>query len=123
MDAQIGSSASIPGSYPTWDFSTIANGTGVIVPIIYDQSEVSQQSSVAAFTQKGLIPQAPTIGVDWISYLTGNGSYSEYNLDADIRVALNNVGAQYIPQYSVLNGNLSVRIVQAATIIPNNGQV
>lgn len=123
MDAQMGSVSSTVGQYPQWDFNTNTSGSGVIVPIIYDQNEAAQQSYVAAFTQVGLVPLAPTVGVDWMSFLTGNGSYSEYSLDADIRKALNNVGAQYAPQYSVLNGNLSVKIVQSSSIIPNNGQV
>ncbi len=123
MDAQMGSVSSVTGQYPQWDFNTTVSGTGVLVPIIYDQNEAGQQSYVAAFTQVGLVPLAPTVGVDWMSFLTGNGSYSEYSLDADIRKALNNVGAQYAPQYSVLNGNLSVKIVQSSSIIPNNGQV
>ena len=81
--------------------------------LLNTKAEEQQRVIVAAFTQRGTIPQMPESGVQWAEYLTQQISASELN--SQIMKAIQDCGGSfaYRPEYTTLNGKLLVRIVEA----------
>ena len=81
--------------------------------LLNTKAEEQQRVVVAAFTQRGSIPELPSSGVQWAEYLTQQISASELN--SQIMDALQNCGGSfaYRPEYTVIDGKLFVKIVEA----------
>jgi hypothetical protein len=105
MEALLTTTQTIAGAYPYWDFQVV----GGIVPIITGTEEQAQNANVIAYTQKGLIPQAPAIGVNWTGLLVGNES--PLGIDTDIVQGITLANLPYRPTYSLVKNNLIVNIV------------
>lgn len=109
MDALLTNTQTVQGTYPYWDFQVAGN----IVPILLGQIEQSQQAIVIAYTQKGLIPQMPTVGVNWTGVLAGSENFS--SIDVDIVAGLNTAKLPYRPYYSIVGANnngINVRLIK-----------
>ena len=104
MDFTVGSSSETTGtSFPNWDLAV----TSGIVPFIEGDPADVQAASISAFIQLGSIPQLPDIGVPWVEFLTKQVTFG--NLDAAIRQSAANANvSKFVPQYDILNGNLTV---------------
>lgn len=92
-----------------WDFS-VKNGKLLIV----DNAVADEQRAIiSAFLQRGTVPQAPGLGIQWVEVLTGDVMPQEVN--NQIRDAIMEVtgGAKYFPKYSMKNGMLSVEVEKA----------
>lgn len=77
------------------------------------KAEEQQRVIVAAFTQRGTIPQLPEAGVQWAEYLTKQISASELN--SQIMKAIQDCGGSfaYRPEYNTIKDRLIVTIVEA----------
>ena len=109
MDALLTNTQTVQGVYPYWDFQVAGN----IVPILLGQIEQSQQAIVIAYTQKGLIPQVPQVGVNWTGLLAGNDNFS--SIDTQIVQGLNQAKLPYKPYYSLSgssNNAINVKLVK-----------
>ena len=104
MDFTMGSSSDTTSTtFPVWD---LAVTSGVVDFIDGNPGDV-QAASIAAFLQLGSIPQLPDLGVPWVEFLTRQVSFG--NLDAAIRQSAANANvSQFVPQYDILDGNLTV---------------
>lgn len=111
MDMQLQSSVTSANQYQTWDYAVV-NG---IVPILHDSGsktslEDNQAATVAAFIQKGTVPQLPTFGVEWVEFFTHQISFGV--VDGDIKTNLNAIGLnKYYPTYDIVNENLVCKVV------------
>ncbi len=108
MDAQVIGIAGTPTTMPQMDLYVPPATTGQhIVPMITGQTEEEQQAQVACSEVLGSIPQLPSSGVDWPTFLVGSGSFPA--LDASIRQNLSDSGrSDYQPTYDIINDALSV---------------
>lgn len=108
-----------------FDFLTTSSSGGVEVPIIYNQDELDQQSTLAAFVQLGNDPNNPSTGVDWIGFMTqsnnsGMGS-GIMSIDSQIRSSLSSIGSNHMPQYSQNNTTLNIAIVNQSGYTSGGG--
>jgi hypothetical protein len=90
-------------AYPTWDFA-YSEGR---VPYLEEDLEKQQKAEISCFMQKGLVPQIPTVGCDWLSFFLKRISFAD--LDAQIHQML--IGAElteYSPSYSASDDLLIV---------------
>ena len=107
MDARMQSTQSIPNQFQTWDYY-VADG---IVPILEGSQEESQTAMIAAYLQKGTIPQLPETGIPWVEFFTGQVQFNE--VDGAIKNALNQVGlTQFYPTYDLVNDNLIATVTK-----------
>lgn len=124
MDAEI---VGIPGggsSLPQMDLFVPSAATGShAVPIVTGQAEEEQQAQVLCQQVLGSIPQVPSGGVDWPSYLAGQISPAAFGaLDASIRANLSAGGRDdYRPVYDIVNDALSVAAVKQTPLTIQTG--
>jgi len=105
MDARMQSSQTITGQYQTWDYY-VADG---IVPILEGTLEESQSATMAAFIQRGTIPQLPEIGVQWVEYFMSEVPFNE--IDNQIKNNLNLLSLiDYYPTYDFINDQLVAKV-------------
>ncbi len=92
---------------PVLDFNLSFDGNLITIT---GSAEEKQRAIVAAFTQRGTIPQLPETGVQWAELLTGQVGYSEVN--SQILQAIHESAGTfaYIPKYTSENGKLLVTI-------------
>lgn len=101
MDAKMASTVTEAGAYPTWDF-VCSSG---IVPYIEGDEESDQRAELACFLQKGLLPQLPTLGVDWVAFFLKELSFGD--LDGEIRQMLSDSGdTSHVVTYSANDDKL-----------------
>jgi len=99
------SSQSIPNQFQTWDYY-VSNG---IVPILEDSPEDEQAAMIAAYLQKGTVPQLPDSGIPWVEFFTGEVQFNE--VDGAIKQALNSIGlTSFYPSYDLVNDNLICKV-------------
>lgn len=92
-----------------WDF-VVNEDTGTFEIMPDELSEEQQRAIVAAYTQRGSIPQLPDVGVQWAELLTESVGASEVNAQV-IDAIQNNAGTfAYIPVYSKVDNQLMVEI-------------
>jgi hypothetical protein len=89
------------------DFDLSSDGN---LTTITGTAEEKQRAIVAAFTQRGTIPQLPDTGVQWVELLTGQIGYAEVN--SQILQAIHESAGTfaYIPKYTSENNKLVVSI-------------
>lgn len=94
-------------SEPMIDFDLSSDGN---LTTITGTAEEKQRAIVAAFTQRGTIPQLPETGVQWVELLTGQVGYAEIN--SQILQAIHESAGTfaYIPKYTSENDKLVVSI-------------
>lgn len=105
MDAQLvgtGIGTAATAGFPATDLYVPPNVTGKhIVPILTGISEAAQQAQVLCTQVIGSIPQVPTAGADWATFLAGNNPQLGA-LDASIRRNLAAGGhSDFYPDYNV----------------------
>lgn len=89
-----------------WDFSVKNKRLQVI-----DHSLAEEQRAViAAFTQRGSVPQMPGFGNQWAELLTGSIMPQELNAQVRSSIINANGGASFAPVYSMKDGKLNVEI-------------
>lgn len=96
---------------PILDFEIKGDGT---LTTFFADAATKQRAVVASFTQKGTIPQLPNTGVEWAEMLTG--SVTPAMINSEIFDAMHKCADtyEYIPQYSVIDGQLVVDIKEQA---------
>ena len=94
---------------PIWDFM-INEDTGELELMPDELSEEGQRAVVAAFTQRGSIPQLPEVGVQWAELLTEMVGASEVNAQVVNAIQTNADTFAYLPVYSKQDGKLLVEI-------------
>ena len=88
--------------YQTWDYYVDSTGK---VPIIDGEQERAQSANMAAFIQRGTIPQLPDDGVQWVEYFMGEVTFSD--IDNQIKNNLMQIDAvDYFPTYEIVNDQL-----------------
>lgn len=105
MDALLSNTQTIQGFFPFWDFQVVGN----IVPIIHDQEEQSQQATVICYTQRNLIPQLPTVGINWTGLLLNSETLSA--IDSQIVSSLQQNALPYKAVYTQDGTKLKLNIV------------
>jgi len=105
MDALLTNTQFVNGAYPYWDFQIV----GGIVPIISGSEEASQCAAVLAYTQFGLIPQLPSVGVNWTGMLTSVETLD--SIDTQISTTINQAQVPYKQTYQLNGRQLVVNIV------------
>ena len=94
---------------PIWDF-VINEETGNFEVMPSELAEEEQRAIVAAFTQRGSIPQLPDVGVQWAELLTETANAPEINTQV-VEAIQNNAGTfAYLPKYSKVGTKLVVSI-------------
>ena len=94
-------------TYPVWDLE-VENG---IVPILKDEEENIQQAILAAFIEKGTVPEMPDVGIEWTNYLTGDLTFGELN--AQIRQSLSNAEKdEFRPEYLIDDDKLTMTVTK-----------
>jgi hypothetical protein len=106
MDGLLANTQTVQGFFPFWDFQVV----GDIVPIILNVEEQSQQATVICYTQKNLIPQLPTIGINWAGLLLNTETLSA--IDSQIVTALQQNSLPYKPVYTQEGNKLKLNVVQ-----------
>ena len=76
MDAALQSSSTPANSYQTFDYLVV----GDIVPVLNDSGangslEDAQHAQLAAYIQRGSIPQLTGFGVEWVEFFTGGVTF------------------------------------------------
>lgn len=103
MDARVAGETSLPTVFPTWDLAVEETPPGsgqFIVPMLTGNDEAAQQAQVSTFLIVGLIPQLPTVGVDWLGFLSAQTAFGD--LDAQIRKSIAAGGHNdFFPDYDV----------------------
>jgi hypothetical protein len=126
MDAQlVGTGLGTPSTagFPVMDLYVPHAVTGKhIIPIITGSEEDAQQAQVLCTQVIGTIPQLPTSGVDWSSFLFGRNPQLGA-LDASIRKNLSAGGhSNFTPDYNAQPGpngdQLTVTAKQQETVSP-----
>ena len=89
-----------------WDF-IVKNGQ--LKCIDHNESDF-QRAVVATFLQRGTIPQAPSLGIQWAECLTGD--IQPQAINAQIRNSIINLTGElkYLPKYSMKDGKLLVEV-------------
>lgn len=89
-----------------WDFSV---KKGSLKPIDHNESDF-QRAIVSTFLQRGTVPQAPSIGNQWVECLTGD--ITPQALNAQVRESIINLtgGLKYLPKYTMSDGKLLVEV-------------
>ena len=111
MDAALQSSQTLPNQYQTFDYLVVGN----IVPVLNDSGqngsiEDAQHAQLAAYIQRGAIPQLPGFGVEWVEFFTGTTNFGV--IDGEIKQNLLAVGlSNYRPTYDIVNEKLTVAVV------------
>ena len=111
MDAALKSSSTPANSYQTFDYLVV----GDIVPVLNDSGqngsiEDAQHAQLAAYIQRGAIPQLPGFGVEWVEYFTGGVNIG--TVDGEIKQNLISIGlSNYRPNYDLVNEKLTVAVV------------
>ncbi len=92
--------------YQTWDYYVDSNGK---VPILTGDNENAQAANMAAFLQRGTIPQLPDEGVQWVEYFMGEVTFGD--IDNQIKNNLMKLDlVDYFPQYEIVNDQLLTKI-------------
>ena len=112
MDAKLIGLIGSPTIMPTVDLYVPAATTGQhIVPIITGSEEEKQQAQVAVGQVKGMIPQLPDAGADWLGFIAGDVAFGD--LDAQIRKSLSDGGhTGYNPDYDIVDDALTANAVK-----------
>jgi len=104
-DARMQSTVKSPSAYPTWDMYEVDGEC----PILTDSEENQQAPTIAAFIQKGTIPQLPSTGVPWTGFFMGQVSFG--SLDMEIRDMLTKADCSgYEPSYEIVEDQLYTTI-------------
>jgi hypothetical protein len=104
-DAQMASTITPVDGFPMWDFNVV----GQDVPYIEGIEEEAQAAEIACFTQRGLVPQLPYVGPDWLSFFMSKITFGD--LDAMVQDALTTAAVRnFFPDYSVLNDKLTLTL-------------
>ena len=94
-------------TYPVWDIE-VEKG---VVPILKDEEENIQQAILAAFIEKGTVPELPDVGIEWTNYLTGTLTFGELN--AQIKQSLSNAEKdEFRPKYMIDNDKLIMSVTK-----------
>lgn len=89
-----------------WDFA-VKNGTLRTI----DHGEADEQrAAVAAFVQRGSVPQMPGFGNQWAELLTGQVTPQEVNAQVRSSIIGTNGNLGFAPVYSTKDGALNVEI-------------
>jgi hypothetical protein len=106
MDAQMQSTSKSANSYQTWDYYVDSSGN---VPILTGSQEEAQAANMAAFLQRGTIPQLPEEGVQWVEYFMGEVTFGD--IDNQIKNNLMKIDlVDYFPTYEIVNDALVTNI-------------
>ena len=111
MDMALQSSTTLANQYQTFDYLVVGN----IVPVITDSGqpgsiEDAQHAQLAAYTQRGTIPQIPGWGVEWVEFFTGGVNFGV--VDGEIKQNLIAIGlSNYRPTYDIVNEKITVAVV------------
>lgn len=109
MDILVQTKTDETSGLPRWDF-VVKNGR---VQTLTNTAEVQQRAVVAAYIQKGTIPQLVETGVPWLEVVTGETNILE--ADAQIRANIQEMSGSYslLPVYSVEKNKLLCTIQEA----------
>ena len=111
MDMTLQSSSTAPNQYQTFDYLVVGN----IVPVLNDSGvngsiEDAQHAQMAAYIQRGTVPQLPQFGVEWVEYFTGGVNFGV--VDGQIKSNLISIGlSKFRPTYDLVNDKLTVAVV------------
>lgn len=107
MDVQMRSYTDRETKEPVWDFIMT---DGELKFITSPTAEEKQRAVVAAFLQKGTIPQLPDTGTDWAGLLTDKTTAAQVR--ADVLDNIHNLADTYAyaPVYSTKDNKLIVSI-------------
>ena len=89
-----------------WDFAV---KKGRFMAIDHGTAD-EQRAAVAAFVQRGSVPQMPGFGNQWAELLTGQITPQEVNAQVKSSIIGANGNMGFAPVYSMKDGQLSVEI-------------
>lgn len=92
-----------------WDFKL---KNKALCWIDHDTAE-EQRAVVSTFLQRGTVPQAPSIGIQWAELLSGTALPQEVNIQIKNAITEYTGGAKYFPKYSMKDGKLFVEVKKA----------
>ena len=91
-----------------WDFKV----TKGFLEIVDHNQAVEQRSFIATYLQRGTIPQAPSVGNQWVELMTNQ--ISPQALNAQIRQSIIDCtgGISYLPKYKDVDGKVVVEVTK-----------
>lgn len=108
MDFEMVSSFDQESENNYWDFKVEKGKFTAIDHSLSDQ----QRAVIAAFIQKGTVPQMPSLGNQWAELLTGGIMPSALNAQVKSSIIDITGQAKFMPKYSSKEGKLIVEVVK-----------
>lgn len=91
-----------------WDFK-VTNG---ILQTVDHNEALEQRSFISTYLQRGTVPQAPSVGNQWVELMTNQ--ISPQALNAQIRQSIIDYtgGISYLPKYKDVDGKVVVEVTK-----------